>query len=301
MSQYQPDLFEVKIDFETGSEKASRVFKSMADMIDAINMIDKGLIGSFAIDIRSNLVLEDIQTGSLKACLRNILSAVDDDVLKELDWKKLIGSFLVKGKYRILKYLEDKKEISNISQVKEIENEILLLAKQSNIQLLPIYTPVNSQKLLEGISYLYNATNSLLPHDFASFISVEGEVTINKEFSINAQAIEELLTKEIIVSNADVMLRIKKPDFLSSSMWDVQYEGRIVQVKILDFEWLNKFQSRSVDVRPGDSIRAYIEVINRYDHDGRIINVRYNVLKVHELIKVQSWYQNNIFDEDNLE
>src|SRR5690554_1052976 len=103
MSQHESNLFEVKINFETGSEKPSRVFKSMADIIDSLSIIDKGLIGSFAIDIRSDMVLEDIQAGSLKACLRNMLTAVDDDALKELDWKKLIGSFLVKGKYRILK------------------------------------------------------------------------------------------------------------------------------------------------------------------------------------------------------
>ncbi|MDD2480681.1 MAG: hypothetical protein PHC44_08685 [Lutispora sp.] len=292
------DLFEIKISFETGSEKPSRIFKAMADMIDAFNAIDKGLLSTFAVDIKPYMILDGIQTGSLKTLLHNSLTALDDSALSELNWKKLIGSFLVKGKYRLLKYLEDKNEITHISQVREIENEILLLAKESGIQKLPIYLPVNSLKLLEGLSYLYNATTFLSSDDLASFISNEGEILINKRFNINTQTIEDLLTKETIINSTDMVLRIKKPDYLGVSMWDVQRGNKTVQAKITDFEWLYRFQSRAFDIRPGDSIKAHVEIAIQYGYDNKILKEHYNIKKIYDVIQSSKQYQNSIFDTD---
>ncbi len=38
--------------------------------------------------------------------------------------------------------------------------------------------------------------------------------------------------------------RIKKPEYLGNSMWDVSYNSKIIQVKMMDLEWLYEFQNR---------------------------------------------------------
>jgi hypothetical protein len=42
--------------------------------------------------------LDDIQTGSLTTFLRCAQESIDDDILKGLERKKVVGSYLVRGK-----------------------------------------------------------------------------------------------------------------------------------------------------------------------------------------------------------
>ena len=52
------------------------------------------------------MVLEEIETGSIKIWLGNQLNRVDDDALKKLDWKPLVGKYLVRAKYVFYKVVK---------------------------------------------------------------------------------------------------------------------------------------------------------------------------------------------------
>ncbi len=58
------------------------------------------------------------------------MELVDDDALKELDYKKMIGSFLVKGKHYLLKKVQENNGITSIEQVQEQEEGIVEIAKE---------------------------------------------------------------------------------------------------------------------------------------------------------------------------
>lgn len=284
LDTYDFQIFEVKLNFTPNSENPSRVFRTMSEIIDSFFEIDKGLLEYFTVEIESKFLLEDIQSGSLRAIVKTIVSSVDDEALKELDWKKFVGSFLVKAKHKILKKLEDKKEINTIDEVNEIEGEILELAQKTDVQKLPTYSPGSIQKLLGNISSLSNATKSLLPEDEIYYISSEGQVSINKEFNISSEAIQALLTHKVIKSEAELVLRIKKPDYLGQSMWDLHYNGKTIQVKILDWGWLHKFHSRQIDLRPGDSLKAKVEVELWLGYDNSLVAEHYTVVEVIDVI-----------------
>jgi hypothetical protein len=301
MEAYDSSEYILKIDFEKGSEHPERVFKAMSEMISALHFIDKNLINSFVVKIEPKLILEDIETGSLKARIRSLLNLVDDDALKELDWKKEVGSFLVKGKHRILKSLEDKKEISNREQIQKLEDGLLVLAQETDIQQVPFYTTIPTQKFLENLSRLYNATNVLLPQDTVKYISSEGEVTLNQGFNISAEAIEDLLTRETIDSKNEMIFRVKKPDYLGFSKWEVQYKGKTIQVKILDLDWLNAFQDRKIDVRPGDSIRAEMVIEVKYGYDNNVVAEHYTAVKILDILRTEKFLQSDVFEQSDNE
>lgn len=289
----------VKIEFQRRSERPTRVFRAMAEIIDALYKIDVDLAYSFMIKIEPILILDDIEAGSLRARLSTILKAVDDDALRELDYKKIVGGFLVRAKHRILKFLEDKKEISSVEQVRELENELLLTAKEASINILAIYSPIPMQILLEDLLRLSSATTHLSPQDTACYISYDGEVKINHAFVMSLEGIQKLLTKETLISQSEMILRVKKPDYLGLSMWDVQYKGRTIPVKILDLEWLRKFQSREVDVRPGDSLRALVVTEVKYGYDNNVIAEYYTVVKVMEVMRMNRMDQQPLFPPQN--
>lgn len=282
-NHYQ-DIFEVKFKFVPNSENPSRIFKSISEIIEAFYELDKGLLEYFTVKIEPKFMLDDIQTGSVRALIRTVVSSVDDEALKELDWKKLVGSFLVKAKYKILKNLEDKKEITTIDEVNEIEGEILGLAQETDVQKLPTYSAGSTRKLLGNIARLSDATKSLLPEDKIYYISSAGQVPINKDFNISSEAIQELLTHKIVKNEAELVLRVKKPDYLGQSMWDLHYEGKTIQVKIVDWSWLHKFHSRQIDLRPGDSLKAKVEVELWLGIDNSIVAEHYTISEVIEVI-----------------
>ena len=63
--------FAIEIDFERGTESPARVFKTMTGLIETFEMLDQALPRSLDIDLKPVLLLEDIETGSLRAWLRS--------------------------------------------------------------------------------------------------------------------------------------------------------------------------------------------------------------------------------------
>ena len=117
--------FCIAIDFEKGSEAPSRVFRALSYIIDSFHALDKDLIQSIDSKIEPIVLLEDIESGSIKTWLRYIFNELDDEALKKLDWKSIIGRYLVKAKYLIIKFLEDKTEITNRFQIEELNKNLL--------------------------------------------------------------------------------------------------------------------------------------------------------------------------------
>ena len=90
--------FAFTIQFQKGSGNPRRVFDAASTLIDAFEVLDKALVDSVDVKISPLMVLEDVESGSIKVFLKNILSRIDDDALKTADWKLLVGHYLVKAK-----------------------------------------------------------------------------------------------------------------------------------------------------------------------------------------------------------
>jgi hypothetical protein len=81
-----------------------------------------------------------------------------------------------------------------------------------------------------------------------------------------------------------MILAVKKPDYLGSSKWDFRLGGRTISAKITDEAFLRRFQSRDVDIRPGDSLRCMVASELRYGFDNSLISERYTVSHVIEVL-----------------
>lgn len=276
--------FCIEIDFKKDSEAPSRVFRAMSDLIEAFHAFDKDLVQSIDPKIEPVLLLEDIETGSIKAWLKYLLlEVVDDEALRKLDWKPAIGKYLVKAKYLVVNFLEYKTEITDRSQVEALEKEFFDLAKETDIKYLPAYTPVPRLKILQNIERLTKATSELSQGDRVIYRTRESSSTLNLTFKYVPESIEEILTKEVYDQELKMILKVKKPDYLGESKWEFRHENKTIPAKILDTHWLIRFQNREIDIRPGDSIRARVQLITKYGHDLNVISVHHNILKVDDM------------------
>ena len=278
--------FCIEIDFQKGTENPSRIFKTMTELIEAFQLLDIDLVKSIHPEIAPVAIIEDIEAGSLRTWLAYVLKSADDDALKNLDWKKAVGSYLVKAKYVVLNFIEKKTTITTREEIGTIEKELLDLAKQTDVIHIPAYQPIPPKKMLEDLNTVTSALSHLAEQDKAIYFGAQSDdkTTINAEFYIAPEAIENLLTREVLTSKTEMILKVKKPDYLGQSQWEFRHGRRAITAKITDVEWVRKFQSRQEDVRPGDSLRVEMATQVKYGYDNEVIGTSYNISHVIEVL-----------------
>lgn len=290
--------FCIEIDFERGSsEKPSRVFEAMAGLIQGMQTLDVILAQAIDARIRPELVLQEIEVGSLKSWLRNRIVEIDDEALSKLDLRKIIGDYLVKAKYRILERIKDKDSL-NERNVKELQGELQDLAEQTKVRKIPAYHTVRRRALTEFWIKTSESTAVLGEQDVAKYISAPGEVVLPRGSVLPDEIKEEMLTQEISTSETELLLKVKKPDYLGQSRWLFHHEGHPIEASIEDKEWLVGFQKREIVVQPGDLLKARLKTEIRKGYDKEDVSVRYYVTKVIDVIVGDKGAQAFLFPED---
>ncbi len=277
--------FCIEIDYQKDSENPSRVFESMTAIIKAFQDFDCDLIKSIDTKLEPVLLLEDIEIGSLRTWLVNVLKGLPDEAIKELDWKKFVGHYLVKSKYIVVKRMEGYTQLTDAKVIEDIQYELIEEAKKTDVKQFPNYTPMNMRKLVDNINKINTALEPLSKSDKATFKSSVGEASFNLELNITPEELEDLVTKEKIESDGIMILKVKRPDYLGHAMWDFKYNGRLIPAKILQESWLNDFQERKIDIRPGDSLRAKVKTTVKYGYDYEVIGNHYEILEVVEVLQ----------------
>ena len=289
--------FCIEIQYKKESENPSRVFRSMSELIDSFQRIDQHLVKAIDVNTETILLLEDIEAGSIKVWLRDLLKAIPDDAVYHLDWKPIVGQYLVRAKRFIVNFLENKTTITNIDEIRPLEDDIYKLAEETRVRWLPAYTRIQPRQLLESMRDISASLSHLTEEDNAKYIVPnEPEAKFNLTFNLAPESIEDLIAKETLSSESEMLLKVKKPDYLGESMWDFRHGTSTISASILDEEWLEKFQSRKVDVRPQDSIRVRVEISHIYDQNGDLVVTHYNILKVIGVIFAPDQAQPNMFE-----
>ena len=272
----------------------------MSQLITTFQGFDETFIRTLGIKATPSLTLEDIQAGSIKTWLRTSLESIDDSDLKKLNWKRVVGTFLVQAKHGLLSFLKDNPSIESAGQLLALENRIKALADSTQIRHIPLYLPPSRTQLLSNIVRLRRAVTYLAVDDHANFIFEETEIEIEKHVEISEKAMEEVFAKEDI-SESELVVRVKKPDFLGTSKWDLKFAEHTVQAKILDAAWLDQFQKQQITVRPGDSLRVRLRTAVRYDQVGGVVSTNHEVFEVKEVLPKPSMDQAELSFRTNKE
>ena len=143
--------FGIKIDYQKNSGNPSRVFQVISNLIDACQRIDKRLAELIDPNIEPVLLLEDIHAGSIQAWLRIALISNPDDSMYPINWKPLIGQFLIKGKKSLIDFMKDRPMITNIHELKPLSDQIMQLAEMIDLKLLPTYPHLKQRRMLESL------------------------------------------------------------------------------------------------------------------------------------------------------
>lgn len=278
-----PDAdFAFKIDFQRGVGPASRVFLATHEFIRACQRLDEELVDAIDTSIETVMVLEDIEASSLKTWLRNALVATDDNALKDMDWKKQVGKYLVRAKYAVIRWMDDETAPRNLPA---LAREIQAIAQETDVRHLPDYRAPSPDALLNAVRDFQSVKELLTAGDKASIETTGRKLEMNLSVRINVEDIEALAVKETIEFPPSTMiLPVKKPDYLGESKWELRHGKKSISAKIDDADWLARFQSRAVDVRPGDALKCTVKIEHLYGHDNELVSERYTITKVIDVL-----------------
>lgn len=284
--------FAIYINFAKGIGNPSRVFLAADAIIRALQDLDKVLSSSIDSHIEPILVLEEIETGSLKIWLKSLLTAVDDDALKTLDWKPAIGRYLVRAKYA---YIEWANRADPKASLVDLSKKLAQTASETDVKHLPDYAPPSVRGLADVAKEVDDAKSFLTQQDTMAYLPAPSTGTglVPLNFNLSARfAPDELIAlarKETLkFDNMPMNLIVKRPDYLGASMWDFRHGKTPVSAKIADADWLKRFQAREIDVRPGDALRCVVTIERGYGFDNELIDESYTVTKVEAVLQNQA-------------
>lgn len=286
------DAFEITVNFEIGGDP-NRIYKTMVNLIESFRSLDGTLAEMIGIEVVDSLSLESIEEGSLKTIIRNLIEEVPDEDLREADVKRLIGFYLVKCKYAVLKWCQETPKLESPEQVKILEGDLLKIAEESNINKIPAYTIPNRMKLLTNITSIQKSTKTLGKNDSVYFTSYEGSSMVSNGIEISESIVSEVLTSEVVEQRNRAILKVKKPDYLGKSKWLTKYQGHNIDVTISDLEWLEKFQNKEVPLLPGDSLKGKLLQIISYGYDLEVISIQYYLESIDQIIEAPKLIQTN--------
>ena len=294
--QQDAELFEIEVAFKKGEGDPTRAFRAMTGLIEALQSLDNHLAAAISSTAETQMVLQDIEVGSLKAILRTVIKSTPEEPLKEGNVKAVIEHYLHKARHKVLDWCADRNEIRSREEVQALESDVYKLAKMTDVKMIPAYSPVPAVTLLSDIRKLGDALDNLQEGDSASLFSVQGKSPFNKDLMVSTDAVNKVITRETLVSEGERIVKVKKPDYLGSSKWMVKYGTHLIEAKILDNEWLSQFQGREVILQPQDSLRVLTREEVSYGYDNEIVCTNYSIVKVVAVIPALKWEQTSLFE-----
>ena len=271
--------FALVIEFEKVAADPGRVFRAADAMIRAFQGLDRALCASVDAKIEPIMLLEDVEAGSIKAWLSQVLVRTDDEALKTLDWRPLVGRYLVRAKYAVIRWSnKDRPGLDLLGLAKELAT----LASETDVRHMPDYAPPDLQNLAETMQRI-DEVKDILGSGDGMLLEEPGSDPVRFNLSVrwDQKELESLAVKDTTkFENMPMTLIVKRPDYLGTSKWDFRFGKKSISARIEDVNWLSDFQSRQIDVRPGDALRCLVTIEHRYGFDNEMISENHVITKV---------------------
>lgn len=261
----------ITIDYPAGRAAATTVLAGAAELIAALDELDRALLSSVDTALEPVSILNDVQHSSLKILLARALRSVPDAQLSGLDWKAWLGGLLVKGKHLLLQRLD-----ADAPHIQQALDE--LRQDYAKAPSLAGYEPPSVTEAQRALTRV-RAARHVLADCRVQVQTEEGTVELP-----DLTAVEETVTPEVAerrVNRGREWLKVRAPDMLGAAQWRVLRGGRTVPVSILHRQWLDAYHRREVALLPGDAIDAEYEETVEYDADGNELARRLAVVQVH--------------------
>lgn len=255
--------YDLHFDFDESG--GADFFKNVSAFIASLDELNVAICSYVNRDITTHIILEEIENGSLKAKVRDVLKNLNSSKIRNYvkDPKDAMADFLVMAKDKLIELLgDDPKRLPY--KADEIVCEILEDSELKNYGYKHNKTP-----LLQAISNLSQSAKGFKMPPRINLKGNEREVKGGYEFS--PDDLSDVIRQRSEFKGSFI---IKKPDLAGASKWTI-INGGAIDVKIIDEAWLNKLKNHEISLSYGDKIVGTLIYDSTIDADLNVISTDY--------------------------
>jgi hypothetical protein len=168
----------------------------------------------------------------------------------------------------------------NAQRVSDINKEIKKLSINAVLVL-----EVNNYFVLNAINEIGIEGRKLKKGEFFEYKSKVGNARIGNKSAVNMAKILYELGGQTLEQKRIETLKVKSLDLLSDrASWKLIRQGKQIEVKILDKDWLNDYHNRRVIIQPNDYLKLELKIIYTTNSNTLKPIVNYEALKIQEVI-----------------
>ncbi len=264
------------IDYKAGISSALDVLQGAMSLISALDTLDSALLSSIDSSLDPISILNDVQHSSLKILLARALKNMPDELIKNLEWKQILGSLLIKAKHELLQKLDgDAPEIQR--SLDKLEQEY----DKTSVGLIGYKSPKVSdvQSALKEVS----KARAMLPNQEVIIQTELGDINLSEVQPEEPILLDNEGTRTLVNKGIE-LFKIKALDMLGTSQWTVIRHQKMTKVDILHQGWLAAYHKREHVLLPGDSLECRFEETVTYDADNNEIERKLCIVEIIKII-----------------
>lgn len=169
------------------------------------------------------------------------------------------------------------------------------MAAETDINYLPDYAPIKQSRLAQSLDIFQRAKQKLKDKETITITLDESEYRVKTRGDWLPSSFAEPDSEQELHNESDLLLVIKKPDFLGNSRWEFRHGKTYIRAAIEDNVWLEQFQNGRFPVKPGDALKVRVVFINKYDKNGKLVEAISKITKVYGVINRSSSETGNLF------
>ena len=254
-------------------------------MLTAFEKAEVEVAKSISTSMQYKSSLEAVETGSvitrIKSWIEDKEPELDDGTIQNINIQKYISD----GVKIIVDNLSKDKNVTK-ETINKMYTDLDSLAKSEKLDEVFSYTPIQQKVLIDVSKSIKDATSNLADNEKV-YLTEQSGANIELPKKLNIQVTEKDITsKERTIKNeTEQILKIKKPDYMADSAWELKFGKTFKNIKIEDSKWINQFLNKEIKLFPGDSIRCKILTVDEYDSFGTLVNSKVSITEVLEIIE----------------
>lgn len=270
--------FLLNITARRGIGDSTRAFAAADALITAFQAFGLAVAPESGLRLKTVAVFEEVQAGQVRSWLRFDCEAGDRASQRESDPPT---PFLIAAVVRALRWIRNAEEGAGLAG---LHADLQRIATES-LPHDPEFRPsISAGRLARAVEELVAARRHLLPFDRAEIVlggerlmfepahwliaSPDGAIAVSQEYSTGP---------------VDMLLQVERPDYQGGRTWRFRHGEDVFDAWISDTAFLDRFLGRTIDVRPGDTLHALVDIACRYGPDHVLIDKCYRLVTVKSL------------------
>jgi hypothetical protein len=287
------EFYTLYLDYDQNAPDASRVFRTLADLVDAVRLLDEDLAHAIFDGLSVSQRLRAIDAGSIDAWIESLLQYAEGSWTPSIPGASVLR-FVVRAREALLSYIGSHETVVNAADAGALRHQIVGIAQSTGVTNVLSFNAPSQRVILHTMKRIGDAKAGLRANDRVEYRSDHSIVSLSARFQLTSDQIDDLVTAETQSTRKRFTLVVRRPDYLGSAMWQFRYGGKNLDARMEDTVWLARFQSGQVELRPGDSILAEVEGLLKLADDGDLVTERYAVKRVIQVIRADGARQSTL-------